>query len=250
MRKSLCLSIAAAALAWAQSPTGEQIVDRYVEVTGGRSSYEKVRTETVTGVMEMKAQGIKGRTTGYKNERGESYNAVEIDGVGTIEEGFSGGVAWEKSAMSGPRIKSGEEKAFFAREAAVGKDVRWRDFFAKAELQGEETIGGVACYKVAMTPKDGSRGEVRFYEKESGLLRRVSMVMATHMGDLPVESQFGGYKEFGGIRIPTTILTKMAGQEISLSILNVEHNKDLPAERLVPPADVRALAEKQSKKAN
>jgi hypothetical protein len=250
MRRSLSLSLILALAGLAQTPTAEQIVDRHLEVTGGRAAHEKIRTETMTGLMEMRAQGIKGRMTGFKNDRNESYNSVEIDGVGKIEEGFHNGIAWEKSAMAGPRIKTGEEKAFFAREAAAGKEARWRDFYSKAELTGEEPVGGVDCFKVVLTPKDGARAETRFYEKGSGRLKRVTMVMATPMGDLPVDSTFADYKEFGGIQVPTAIQTRMAGQQMSMSINSVEYNKEIPAEKMIPPPDVRALAEKQSKKAN
>jgi len=247
---SLLLTLYLPTVCSAQTPTAEQILDRYLEVTGGRAAYEQIRTETVTGVMEMKAQGLRGRLLGLRNDRQESYNSVEIDGVGKIEEGFHQGIAWEKSAMAGPRIKTGEERAFFAREAAMAKDSRWRDFYAHAELQGEEMVGGVACFKVLLTPREGTRPETRFYEKESGLLKRVTMVLASPMGDLPVESLFGAYKEFGGLKVPTSIITRMAGQEMAMTIQSVEHNKEIPAERFVPPADVRTLAERLSRKVN
>jgi hypothetical protein len=249
MRKSVSLLLVATA-ALAQTPTGEQILDRYIEVTGGKTAYDKVRTEIVTGTMEMKAQGIKGKMTGYRNEKNESYNALEIEGVGKIEEGYHNGIAWEKSAMQGPRVKTGEEKAFFAREAVIGRDSRWRDLYVSAEFKGEETIAGSACYKVVLSPKDGSRPETRYYDKQTGLLKRVTMTMSTQMGDLPVESTFLEYREFGGLKAPVAIQTKMAGQEMGIAVTNVEYNQPIPAEKFVPPADVQALAAKSGKKSS
>lgn len=241
---SLTLTLTGFGLFAADTPSAEAILDRYVEVTGGKAAYEGLKTEMTSGTMEMKAQGIKGKMSGFRNAQNFSYNVVEIDGVGKIEEGFHEGIAWEKSAMGGPRIKTGEEKAFYMREAILARDARWRDVYTKAELLGEETVDGVACFKVVLTPKEGTRSETQFFEKATGYRRRISMVMSTPMGDLPVESTLSDYKEFGGFKAPTKISTKLAGQELAVTISSMEFNKEIPASRFVPPADVKAVAAK------
>jgi hypothetical protein len=241
---SFLLALTPAAVFAADTPTAEAIMDRYVEVTGGKQAYEGLKTEMTTGVMEMKAQGIKGKMSGFRNAQNFSYNVVEIDGVGKIEEGFHEGIAWEKSAMGGPRVKTGEEKAFYMREAILARDARWRDVYSKAELSSEETIDGVVCFKLILTPKEGSRTETQFFEKATGFRKRISMVMSTQMGDLPVESTLSDYKDFGGFKAPSKVSTKMAGQELSVTISTMEFNKEIPASRFVPPADVKAIAAK------
>ncbi len=241
---SLTLTLTAFGIPAADLPTADAVLDRYVEVTGGKAAYEGLKTEMTSGVMEMKAQGIKGKMNGFRNAQNFSYNVVEIDGVGKIEEGFHEGIAWEKSAMGGPRVKTGEEKAFYMREAILARDARWRDVYTKVELMGEDTIDGVACYKLLLTPKEGSRTETQFFEKVTGYRKRIAMVMSTPMGDLPVESTLSDYKEFGGFKIPSKVSTKMAGQELSVTISSMEFNKDIPASRFVPPADVKAIAAK------
>lgn len=247
MRKSLSFFLLPLLCLAQGTPTGEQILDRYVEATGGKTNYEKVRGETVTGVMELKAQGIRGRMSGFKNSKGETYNVVDIDGVGKLEDGYINGVAWEKTAMNGPRIKSGEEKAFFEREARLAKDLRWRESYSKAELTGEEVVEGVPCYKVVVTPKEAGRPETRFYEKETGLLKKNTAIMVTPNGDIPAESFFSAYKAFNGVKVPTTIVTRMAGQEMQISIASVDYSTDVTTAKLAPPPEVLALMKKAGK---
>lgn len=228
-------------------PTVDQVLNRYLEATGGRTAYEKVKSETSVGTMEMKAQGIKGRMAGYRRAPNLSYSIVEIDGVGKIEEGVSNGVVWEMSPLAGPRVKSGEEGAFAKREATVNKDLNWRDVYAKAEVTGEETIDGVACYRVVLTPKEDGRPETRYYDKQTGLMKRMLVVAATQMGDLPVETTVSAYKQFGELKAATRIVTKMASQEMVVTISSVEFNKEIPASRFEPPADIKAILAKQGK---
>ena len=41
-------------------PKAETILDKYIEVTGGKAAYEKNHSEVSTGTMEFVGKGIKG----------------------------------------------------------------------------------------------------------------------------------------------------------------------------------------------
>src|ERR1022692_80283 len=164
-------------------PTGEAVLDKYIEVTGGKAAYEKKNTEVSTGVMEFIGKGVKGKIMSYQAAPTKSYTVVEIDGIGKMEEGTDGVVAWERSALKGPRLKSGEEKAVALRAASIQHDIHWRDFFQKVECTGVEPIDGAVCYRVMLTPKDG-QPETRYYDKKTSLLVRTNMIMKTEMGEI------------------------------------------------------------------
>src|SRR5690349_14456734 len=104
-------------------PKAEQILDKYLEVTGGLESYKKLKTEVTTATMEFVGKGIKAQIRDYKAEPNKSYSEVELPGMGKIESGLSEGVAWERNPMMGPRIKEGEEKATALRSATVGNEL-------------------------------------------------------------------------------------------------------------------------------
>src|SRR5437763_6729311 len=87
-------------------PKAETILDRFIEVTGGKAAYQKRKTEIANGTLEFTAQGLKGTLTRYSADPDKSYSALDIEGVGKIEMGSGGGIAWEKSAILGPRLKS------------------------------------------------------------------------------------------------------------------------------------------------
>jgi hypothetical protein len=229
-------------------PSPESILDRYVEVTGGRQAYERLKSEIATGTMEYSAQGIKGTITRYEASDPDRYYAVlDIPGVGKIEMGVSGGVAWENSALLGPRVKSGEEKAQAVREATMNATLKWRTLFPKVETAGMETLQGEPCYKVVMTPAEG-KPEVMYFQKKSGLAVKTTTVAVSQMGEIPVEVTVTNYKDFGGVLAPAKVTNKAAGQEFTISIEKVQVNPDLPADRFALPAEVRALIEKGNEK--
>jgi hypothetical protein len=239
-----------ASFAFAQTealPKAETILDRYVEVTGGKGAYEKRKNEVETGMIEIKAQGLKGSFTRYLAEPAEAYSVIEIDGVGRIEEGVSKGVAWERNPMLGPRIKSGVEKAQALREAAFNSALHWRELNSKVETVGTETIDGELCYKIVLTPPE-SPAETMYFQKKSGLAVKMATTVVSTMGEAPAEMSAGDYKNFGGISIATKVTQKAGGQELTLTTVDVKANQPTPPERFDLPADIKALLAKAAEK--
>jgi hypothetical protein len=227
-------------------PTGEAILDKYIEVTGGKATYEKKVTEISTGVMEFTGKGVKAHITSYQAAPNKSYTVVEIDGIGKMEEGTDGTVVWERSAIKGPRLKSGEEKAVSLRGATIQHDVRWRDFFQKVECTGVEAIDGHVCYRVVLTPKDGQT-ETRYYDKKSYLLVRTNMILKNEMGEIPAETSVSDYRRVDGVLMPFQLKQKVLGQEFTVTHESIQNNVEIPKERFALPDDVKALVQAQGK---
>ena len=59
MKIGLALAFAGV-LAAADLPKGETLLDKYIEVTGGKAAYAKIHSEMMTGTMEFPAMGLKG----------------------------------------------------------------------------------------------------------------------------------------------------------------------------------------------
>lgn len=228
----------------ADLPSAQAIFDRFIEVTGGQAAYEARKTEAVNGTVEFAAMGLKGTMVTYYQEPGKYYMAMDLEGVGKIETGLIDGVAWENSVLQGPRIKTGEEKAQAVREAAMNGAYRWRDFFAKAETTGEEMVEGESCYKVVMTPAEG-HPVTMYFEKQSGLMRKTSVVAASQLGDIAADSISTEYRRFEGILEPAKVTEKLAGQEFTVTIEAVKVNQPIPVEKFALPEEVKALLARQ-----
>jgi hypothetical protein len=181
--------------------------------------------------------------TRYAAEPDKYYYRVDIEAIGKMEEGINGSVAWENSALLGPRLKSGIERAEAIREGSLNSTANWRKLYPKVETTGTETIDGEDCYKVVMTPAEG-QPITGYYQKKSGLQVKLTTVSTTQMGDIPVEIIASGYKDFGGILEPTKVIQKAGPQEFTSTLDRVEVNPVIPAAQFALPAEVRQLAEK------
>lgn len=227
-------------------PKAETILDRYIEVTGGKALYEKRKTEVATGTFEMAAMGVKGTVTHYAADPDKSYTVIDLEGVGKIEQGSWDGIAWEKNVMTGSRLKDGAEKAETLRDDAFNGELNWRKQYRKVETTGTATVEGEECYKVVLTPAEGNP-RTAYYSKKTGLALKIETVAVSPQGDIPVEVISSGYKTFDGILQPTKTIERAGGQEFSITIDSVKVNQSIPPEKFEIPADIKALMKPAAK---
>jgi hypothetical protein len=239
------LIVALAALLPAEDPKPEAILDKFVEVTGGREAYDKIRTQIATGSVELTSMGMNGALTAYKSAPDKSYTVIDFSGFGKAEEGTNGHVAWSLNGMEGARVKEGDERAAALRNGATHLETRWRDFYKNVELSGSEDVGGKPCYKLVLTPNEGSP-ETRYYEKNSNLLVRVVMPVTTPNGAVTLDMSLGDYRDEGGLLTPHSITQKLPNTEVVVKIESVRHNEEIPDSRFDLPDEVKAvMAEKK-----
>ena len=256
MTRRLVLILAASAAAgFAQDapasaplPKADSILDRYIEVTGGKAVYEMRKSEVTVAKLEMAAQGIKGTLTVFAAAPDKYYTTMELEGVGKIEAGVANGVSWEKSFMQGPRIREGAEKVDSIRDATFNAPLYWRKLYKKVETLGQETVNGEECYKVEATPAEGAV-ETSWYSKKTGLIVKRARVAKSPMGEIPVEFLTADYREYNGLLMPTKVTQKAAGAEFTIILESVRVNEKLGPERFDPPADIKALLDKSKAEA-
>src|SRR5450432_1650056 len=194
-------------------PTAESILAKYVEATGGEKAYAAAHNMVSTGSFSIVAQGLKGTLKVYASEPGLQYAVVDIPGVGKIEEGSNGTIAWEVSAVSRARIKSGDEGAAALRENALDAVTNWKKYYTSAVTESVETIDGKPCYRVLMTPKTGA-AETTWYQKDSSLAVKKSAVIDSPMGKVPMSVTIGDYRKIGDLLLTHKIMQSVMGQEI------------------------------------
>ncbi len=225
----------------ADLPTGETVIAKYIEATGGRQAYEQVHSTVAKGTMALPSVNIKGTVTIYESAPSQQVSVVEIPGVGKVEEGTDGKIAWHYSALEGARLKEGEEKEAAIRAASSEtKLLDWKKFYKSITTAGMEDVDGKPAYKVVLTPLTG-KPETEYYDKANNLLVKQTATVATPMGEIAVQTLLSDYRKEGGILIPHQLQQSAAGQKFTITIESVEVNPVIPKERFEPPEDVKAL---------
>ncbi len=224
-------------------PTGEAVLAKYVEASGGLAAFDAIKNRVIHATMQIPAAGLTMKTTVYAARPDRLLTVVESDVIGKIESGVADGVAWENSAMRGPIVREGQERANALREATFDRLVYWRTAFKSAECVGADTVEGKRAFKVVMTP-DGGSPLTLYFDADSGLLARVESTYEGPEGKFPLVASLGDYRSVDGIKMAFTSKVSVAGQERTVTIERVEQNVDMPADRFALPAEIKALVKK------
>lgn len=228
-------------------PSGKEVCERYVKVTGGRKAYDKIDTRVTRGKFAMPAQGLVMSLTTYTRRPDFMRAVIESDMVGKIERGVVDGVAWENSMMSGPVIKEGAERDQMVNGAIFNKMAEWRKAYKSVECTADTMIGGTGCYEVVMTPVMGSE-ETSYFDKDTGLILISKTIVHSQMGSIPTEVHLSDYREVDGIKIAFKSTVKVMGQTREITIESVEHNTEIPEEYLELPDEIQSLMKKKNQK--
>ena len=242
----LALAMSAGVLAAADElPKGDTLIDKYVEATGGKAAYNKVHTSISTGTLEV--MGQKGKLTTYAAEPNKQSVEIAFEGLGNMQEATNGDIAWSLSAMQGPRIKEGEEKADAMMQATHNADLHWKDLFVSAETVGVETVDGKECYKVVMKRKAGAP-VTRWFDKDSGLMVKMAVTAKNPMGEFEATSTFSDYRKEGDLLVPHKIDTQAGPMGYVVTIDSIKSNPEIPADKFAVPAEIKALMDKPAAK--
>lgn len=224
-------------------PKAETILDKYIEVTGGKAAYAKIHTEISTGVMDFAAMGLKGKMVSYAADPDKRVMEVTLDGMGKLLDGSNGEIAWATNAMQGPHLKDGDEKNEALLESRFNADAHWREIYQSAENAGIENVDGKQCYKIVLTPKTGNP-VTKWYDKQSNLMVKMKVKAKTAMGEIESESEISDYRKEDGILMPHKVVSHVATMVVVLTVESVKHNAEIPDDKFELPDEIKALLKK------
>jgi outer membrane lipoprotein-sorting protein len=185
------------------TPSAEQVLDRFVEVTGGRDAYAKHKSLTLKGTVDVATAGISGTLESYNVAPDRFASTIVLNGFGKIRQVYDGSHGWEDSVLSGIRELSGAELALLKRQATFNADAKWREIWKAVELVGTKEVEARPAYVVKLTPHDGAGNPMtNYYDVESGLLVRSETVVDTDAATVPVTVLLSDYRSVDGVKMP------------------------------------------------
>jgi zinc protease len=226
-------------------PTAETVLNQFIEATGGKAAYEKLKNRVVTGTIEIPAANIKGKTKVYQAPPNKFAMVAELGPAGEVRRVSDGTKAWEVSTVGGDRELAGDEKDAFLREADFYKELHWKELNSKVECVGIEDVDGKPAYKLVLTPKSG-KPTTEYYDKTSHLLVKEASTAPSPMGEVQVEEFPTDYKAVDGVLFPFKVTQKVLTQEIVLTLTEIKHNVELPDNAFKRPAGADEPAKKKA----
>lgn len=208
-------------------PTVDQVLDRYFQAIGGQTAAQKITTR-VSKLSLLRPKLVNGGTpSAAMIARGETwtmevyqkspskYLAVITSPNGIIYQGFNGTTGWVKSG-EGQREMNSAEVARVARQADLLGDFKLKDQYSQMSVTGREKIDdrevfvvdarGAQAPLATSGPAPGRRAHKLFFDTQTGLLLRRTVLTETILGLDPEQTDFKDYTEIDGVKLPFTVV--------------------------------------------
>lgn len=222
-------------------PAASDIVAKYVAAIGGKAELSKITSIQQTATMEVPSIGLSADMQLYSAAPNKMAMKTNIPGMGEMQQGYNGTVAWDVNPMQGPRLLADKELASTADGADFYGNLLYSpERFASMETVGDSTINGEKVYKVKMVRKATMKESMSYFSATSGLLLASVSTNETQMGVMTTLSTMGDYKKFGAVMMPTRLEQQMGPQKMVVTIKEVTVNS-VPESAFAIPENVKPL---------
>ena len=194
------------------APEVEPILARYDEAAGGATRLDRITTRVSRGRLEGAYAGMRvsGTIEVLEKSPDRYVTLLNVEGLGVIRRGFTGGYGYMQIPLSGFREVGGDELAGLRLEARSGWAADLRRLYHSMTLKGREEVAGAEAYVVEATPAGGPATTL-YFDARTGLLVRRGR---THFED---------YRDVDGVRLPFRIRDDFS----VITLTEVSHNLPL-----------------------
>jgi hypothetical protein len=200
----------------ATKPTVGEILAKYASAIGKG----EVRSRKIT------AQRIEadGKTTEPEEivQSGSKMRTSTTYGTTVVTEMFDGAKATKFTGAGLIELKPDEAEQI-RREAQIFGNADLRSIYPKLEFRFLDKIDGRDAHMVLATNADNSR-ERLFFDVQTGLLIRRVASAQTVIGPFQYQIDYLDYKDFGGVKIPTTVKFAVPNIRFTRKLIDVKIN--------------------------
>ncbi len=200
----------------------------------GVSALADITSRSRSTTTTLVGQGVQMSGVSYWLGPDQIYMKESFPGMGDIESGYDGEVAWSRDPILGLRELSGPELAQL-KQATLGVEADYTTFFTQRRYLGMVEEEGRTFLKLEMTP-EGGEAITSFIDAESYLLVKQETVVISPQGRVPVVAMVGDYQGVDGYQIPFMVTSTMGPITMEQAVTDVSHNIEVDPSIFKMPA--------------
>ncbi|MDQ6788512.1 MAG: c-type cytochrome [Acidobacteriota bacterium] len=201
-------------------PLVDDILSRYSQAVGGKDALAKITSRVIkTSRVEPDGKTVESEEI---TQKGDKLSIVTTYPKAVVTETYDGGSAWKRAGANVIALRADEIEQI-KRNAQIFSFADLKTVYQKLDYRFADKIDGRDVYLVTGTLADNSRERLYFDAATNLLVRRVAAT-PTVLGNYQYQVDYADYKDFGGVKLPTTIRYAMPNISWTRKILEVKNN--------------------------
>ncbi|MEM7623383.1 MAG: hypothetical protein AAF235_09285 [Planctomycetota bacterium] len=221
----------------ADLPEGFDILERHVEAIGGAEAGKKLTGVRMSGAMSMPAMGMTGSITVSAAPPAKQLIEISLGNMGSMVQATDGERAWASQPGGAVQMIPEPQASAMIESADFNARYEPRERYASATTTGTENMDGVDVYVVELTTSSGEES-IGYYSVETGLQHAEKTRIAPGSDTFGNEVVFLDYKDYDGMKFPTTMKMVQQGFAQELTFETIEINPEFDAGAFDAPGDL------------
>ncbi len=218
----------------ADAPTGEQLLDKYLQAAGGATAIEKVNSRVMKGTVDFGGKSVP--IDIYSKEPGKRISFMHMP-EGDSVTAFDGHEGWLGMPGRPAREMHGSELDAASMDADLHLATHLKPMFSEMRVQASEKVGDREAY-VVMGAREGKTPIRLYFDEQSGLLLRLMRFGDSALGWLPTQIDYADYRDTNGVKIPYRWTLARPNGRFTIQASEVKQNVSVDDRKFAkPPAE-------------
>jgi photosynthetic reaction center cytochrome c subunit len=213
----------------------EQLLDKYVQASGGAAAIDKVTSRVMKGSIDFGGKSLPIDIYSKDPDKRISFtHMAEGDSI----TAFDGHEGWLGTpGRPGAREMHGSELDAASIDADLHLATHLRPMFRELQVQGSEPVDGHEAY-IVVGEREGKPPLRLYFDQQSGLLVRLVRYGDTALGLLPTQIDYADYRDTNGVKIPYRWTLARPSGRFTIQVTEVKQNVPVDDAKFAkPPAE-------------
>ena len=198
----------------------ESIINSYLDAIGNEEKLSSI--ETIKYEMTMSMQGMQLTMKSY-SQKPDKYMMEIMMGGNLFQKVVLNGDSGYTKGIQGKQELEGASLEELKYEPYPIPELIYDEKGFTTRVTGSEKIEGKECWKIEVTNPAGIV-VIEYFDKDSGYKIRSVSTQESPQGEVVQTSTYRKYEEVEGLMLPSEIHQRVAGQEFTIQVENIEIN--------------------------
>ena len=208
--------------------TVQQLLDRWVQASGGAAAWGKLRTRAAKGTISGFGPQPFGVTILQAAPETQRFTLTMPNG--TFEQAWDGAQGWR---AFGGRTRPLDEIDATRREAQLAPPLTLAKLLTGLKVSHDAPLEKGTAHVI-----EGRQGDVHvrlWLDTNTGLLARLVVRHPTPVGDLVSQVDYGDYRAVDGVKLPFLETIRTGGDKRTQAWIEIKHNVPIAPDAFAPP---------------